>query len=368
MNKKMSAIGGNMARVQMILPALLISAAAGVPAHAGLIIDPTFDSTITSQTGAAGIESTIDGAISLFENTYTNNITVSIEFYATTTGLGESQVGFTYNQPYQAFYNALVTTNANPAAIAGLTANNGNNANNPVNGTQTINVKSANERAVGLAGAPLCNVIASGKPADPLTCSGTAGGTGAIDGLIGLNTGITYPPNANNGSNYGLLATTEHEIDEVLGLGSALPNCNSNPPVTDPPTTPCTSASASNPAPEDLFRYVGNAEFAPLTENCSDLSAQAYLSYSGAADITNMNTACNGGDWGDWGGNSSAQVQDAFTGPGAQPTYGPSEIAAMSAIGYKLATPEPATWLLMLTSLAVLAGCAIRRSSVRAGK
>ncbi len=78
-----------------------------------------------------------------------------------------------------------------------------------------------------------------------------------------------------------------------------------------------------------------------------------------------MNTACNGGDWGDWGGNSGAQVQDAFTGPGAQPAYGSSELAAMSAIGYTLATPEPATWLLMLTSLGVV-GCARRRSSVRA--
>lgn len=356
-----------MVRVRTILPVFLIAASAGLPAHAGLIIDPSFDTSITSQTGAAGIEATIDNAISVFENAYSNNITVLIDFYAMSAGLGESQVGFVYTPSYQTYYNALATTNANPAAIAGLTANGGNSANNPVNGTTVIDVKSADLRAVGLsAAAPLCNAVASGKPADPLTCSGTAGGSGAFDGLIGLNTTITYPPNPNNGSNYGLMATTEHEIDEVLGLSSALPNCNSNPPVTTPPTTPCTSASASNPEPEDLFRYIGNDEFAPLTENCSSLSSTAYLSYTGASVITNMNTACNGGDWGDWGGNASAQVQDAFTGPGAQPSYGTSEIDAMSAIGYTN-TPEPATWLLMLTSLAVF-GYVMRRSSVHAGK
>ena len=356
-----------MVKVRTILPALLIAAAASLPAHAGFIIDPTFDSSITSQTGAGAIESTINQAISFFESTYSNNITVSIDFYAMTAGLGESQVGFVYNQGYQSYYNALVTTNANPAAIAGLTANGGNAANNPVSGNNVIDVKSADLRAVGLSGAPLCNVTAntgSTKNTDPLTCSSTAGGSGAIDGLIGLNTNITYPPNPNNGSNYGLLSTTEHEIDEVLGLGSALPNCNSNPPRGQ---TVCNSASATNPEPEDLFRYIGDGEFAPLTENCSDLSSTAYLSYSGASDITNMNTACNGGDWGDWNGNASAQVQDAFTGPGAQPAYGPSELDAMSAIGYTLAAPEPATWLLMLTSLAVF-GYAMRRSSVHARK
>jgi hypothetical protein len=246
--------------------------------------------------------------------------------------------------PYQGYYNALVATNANPAAIAGLTANGGNAANNPVNGTNVINVKSADLRAVGLAGAPLCNVTG---PSGNLTCSATPGGANAIDGLIGLNTSITYPPNPNNGSNYGLMAVTEHEIDEILGLGSALPNCNTG----DVPA--CNSASARNPEPEDLFAYTGNGVFSSLTENCANLTP-AYFSYSGAVDLSNFNTACNGGDWEDWGNNATAQVQDAFTGPGGQPAYGANEIAAMSAIGYATTTPEPGTWMLLLSSLALI--------------
>ena len=71
-------------------------------------------------------------------------------------GLGESQ---TFIDPinYKTFYNALVATNANPAAIAGLNANGGDSATNPVTHTSTIDVTPVNLRAVGLAGAPLCS-------------------------------------------------------------------------------------------------------------------------------------------------------------------------------------------------------------------
>ena len=93
---------------------------------------------------------------------------------------------------------------------------------------------------------------------------------------------------------------------------------------------------------------------------CSNVTS-AYFSYTGAVDLTNFNTACNGGDWADWGGNANTQVQDAFSDPGLAPLYGVNEIAAMSAIGYTVATPEPATWTLLVIS-AVLFAFAKRRS------
>lgn len=339
-------------RLRNILPAFALAIAVGIPAHGGLIITPDFDVSISEQADAAAIESTIQSAIGLFESTYTNNINVSIEFYAMGSGLGESQVGFVYDVPYQEYYDQLVATNANPGAIAGLTANGGNAATNPVNNTGTILVKSADARAVGFSAPALCNVTGTegnGTTPSNLTCSDTAGGTGAIDGLIGLNTAITYPPNPDDDSNYGLMAVTEHELDEILGLGSAIANCD---PDADKDCTP-----AADPAPEDLFRYTADSVFATLdvtNSNCGDLP-EAYLSYSGATPITNINTSCNGDDWGDWAANNPApQVQDAVGGTGAQPVYGTSEIDAMSAIGYTLATPEPATWLLLLAPLAVV--------------
>lgn len=324
-----------------------VSLGALIPAQAGLIIDPTFDSSITSQGDAAGIEATINEAIHVFEATYSNPITVSIVFQAGG-GLGESQVGSVYEVPYSEFYSALVANDANPAAIAGLTANGGASTKNPVNNTDLILVKSANARALGLTAAPLCTPVGT---SGSLVCGGS--GSGAVDGIISLNTNITYPPQPDGGTGgntYGLESTAEHEIDEVLGLGSALPDCNDSGP------SPCTSASSPYPDPEDLFRYTGPDQFASINVNCADTITPAYFSYTGATDITDFNTACNGADWADWSTGSSPQVQDAFGQPGEDPAYGANEIAAMSAIGYTLAAPEPGTWILMLASFGLLAG------------
>jgi hypothetical protein len=320
---------------------LLASSVVAVPARANLIITPIFDSSITSQANAADIENTINMTIGIFEATYANPINVRIEFQAISKGLGDSQEGFDYLQNYNAFYNALVTVDANPAAVAGLTANGGNSTHNPVTNTTIIDVKSANERALGLSGAPLCNVTGT---AGSLTCSSTAGGPNAVDGLIGINTSITDPPQANDGSNYALMAVLEHEIDEVLGLGSQIPNCNSS----------CATTSAANPAPEDLFRYTAGGTRSSLNVDCANTST-AFFSYSGAVDLAQFNGACNAADFGDWQSGTSAQVQDAFGSPGAGSSYGPNEIAALSAIGYKVATPEPGTSTLFLAALGLFA-------------
>ncbi len=313
---------------------------AAIPAHADLIITPTFDSSITSSPNAVSIEDTIDTAISMFESTYSNPIDADIYFQSTTTGLGSSNFYY-YEVSYISFYNGLVANNANPAAIAGLNSNGGdadtNGGINPVTGTPEIDIKSANARALGINIAPGC--VPTGT-AGNMTC--TSGGGTAYDGIVSLNTSITYPPQANNGVNYGLLSTVEHEIDEILGLGSSLPNTDASSGTVN--------FLAGNPAPEDLFRYTAPGVFAGPT-NCAS-PAPAFLSYSGATVLTYFNSACNGGDFGDWAGAGYPQVQDAFATPGANPAYGPNEIAAESAIGYDLvATPEPGTWLLLSLAL-----------------
>lgn len=328
-------------RLRYLVPVLLATIATAIPAKANLIITPIFDSSITTQAGAAAIETTINAAIAVFESTYTNPITVTIDFEAINSGLGQSQIGFDYLQNYHSFYNALVAKNANPAAIAGLTANGGNSANNPVTGGSQIGVTSANSRALGLASsAPLCNVTGA---AGSLSCSGVAGGVNAIDGIIGVNTGITYPPQPNDGSKYGLMAVLEHEIDEILGTGSSLNGCNG-----------CGTVSSTTPSPEDLFRYTAAGARSSLSVNCGS-PGTAFFSYSGATDLAQFNNACNGADFGDWATGPTAQVQDAFGNPGPQPTYGANEIAALSAIGFTVATPEPATSTLLLASLGVFA-------------
>src|ERR1700722_10318150 len=116
------------------------------PAHAGLIITPTFDSSITSDSHAATIEGVIDSAIRMFDNLYSNPITVSI-YFQEGGGLGDSNTAV-YDGAYTTVYNALVATDANPAAIAALNANGGdpttNGGINPEGDTNAIEIKSAN--------------------------------------------------------------------------------------------------------------------------------------------------------------------------------------------------------------------------------
>jgi hypothetical protein len=351
--------------------ALGLAFAVGTASAGSFTITPTFDSSITGDSNAVNIEATINAAIAVYEATFTNPINVLI-YFQEGGGLGQSNTVSYYNG-YQSFYDALVATNANPAAIAALAANGGNGDTNggvnPVSGSSgnaNIAVKSADGRAIGLSGdVPVCNptatMVGSSIPNDCGTLGATAN---SVDAIISLNTAITNPGSNGNTSNYPLLATTEHEIDEVLGLGSSLNNCNDQQITPTPNCTAGSPYSSVGPygAPEDLFRYDGSGN-RTLSTTCSsgnpqqtDLSTQpaAFFSYGPATgNIAQFNNDCNGGDFGDWQSSplpngTSAQVQDAFTGPGTGPTLGSSEIAALTAIGYTTSsTPEPGTMALL---------------------
>ena len=330
-------------------PVLLASILAAIPAHANLLITPTFDSSITSDLNATSIESTINAAITVFDSTYTNPIDVLI-YFQEGGGLGQSNFVET-SVPYQTFYNQLVAKNSNPAAIAGLTANGGAGSNNPVTGTRSIDIKSANARALGITsnGANVPDCYLTTGVGVPKQCTSGNNGSSAVDGIISLNTSITYPGSPGSTLSYGLMSVVEHEIDEILGLGSALANTNSS----------SGSVTSTNPLPEDLFRYGSNGSRI-FSVNCA-AAATAFFSYNGSTDLAQFNNACNGADFGDWQSNPipagvAAQVQDAFAVSGAQPLYGANEIAALSAIGYTVAVaPEPGTWILLSIALPAFA-------------
>jgi hypothetical protein len=305
-------------------------AACAAPSRANLIITPVFDSSITNDANAASIENAINQAIGVYQSTFSTPINVSIYFQEESSGLGGS-LHYQYYENYQSYYNALVSIDANPAAIAGLTAHGGNSTVDPVLGNTNIAMNSATFRAIGVNVAPGC--IPTGH-AGAMTCTfGTT--SSAVDGIVSLNTGITFPAQPNNGTNYSLVSVAEHEIDEILGLGSAVRNVNAS------------SGTATNSYinPEDLFRYNPSGA-RTFSVNCGDPQT-AYFSYDGVTDMATFNNKCNGADFADWASSSKAQVQDAFATPGATPVFGSNEIAALSAIGYQL-VPEPATWSLIL--------------------
>src|SRR5205807_2034567 len=135
-----------------------------------------------------------------FENTFTDPITVTIAFQEMATGLGASSTYYS-TISYSTYRNALKndeTSSSDVTAVNGLALG----AANPVDGSHSVNVTDANLRALGLSGNP--------PPGDP-------------DGTVSLNTSIMNLSRSSiNSSKYDLLAVTEHEIDEVLGFGSAL--------------------------------------------------------------------------------------------------------------------------------------------------
>lgn len=309
------------------LISLAIVFAAGAPAHAtGLVITPTFGSSITSDPNAASIEGTINSAIAFYETTFSDSVTVNITFNETSSGLGSSSTSFE-NVAYSVYLAAL-TADATSANDATALAHLGPGPANPVNGDPSINVKTANLRAVGL-------------PANV-----------PEDGSIDLNTHITDVGSPGTSGQYSLFATTEHEINEVLGLGSALP-----------------SPLFGTIFPEDLFRYdaAGNRSFTTSS------TAQAYLSIDSTTHLAQFDNQNDGGDFGDWQSNPhpsgvSPKVQDAFGTPGAHPflTLGSPEVTALDVIGYTItpaATPEPMTLVLSGTGLAAIA--ALRRRKGR---
>ena len=296
-----------------LLLGIIAAAAVTLPAKANLIIIPTFASNITSDPNAATIEATINAAIGVYESKFADPTTVHITFQEGG-GLGGSSTPFT-NISYASYLAALTAdakTSNDATALAHLPT-----ATQFLMffGTPNISIKTADERAVG---------IANGA---------------SLDGTITLNTSIMNLSRIGpqDSSKYDLMAVASHEIDEVLGLGSALP---------DP------QSLSGNPFPEDLFRYdnSGGRSYTATT------GAAANFSIDGTTILAPFHNTNDFADYGDWQNSAIVRVQDAFGTPGTQPNLG-VELTALDVIGYDLAqpsVPEPATLALLVLGLAGL--------------
>jgi hypothetical protein len=279
---------------------LLTSQANG--SGAGLTIIPTFNANIDAAT-----QNVINNAIAFYENTFANNITVNIEFHNMSTGLGQS-VFFVFNVPYLSYRTAL-GANATSADDATALANTPSGSTNPVTGSSNILVKSPNGRAIGI-NLPE-QLFPSSSPCPMFTGAG----------CIGLNVTLA--------NSLGVLtAAVEHEIDEVLGLGSALHGT----------TTP------ADPWTEDLFRWAspGVRSFdanTSTTNPCTSTPTSLFSIDGGTTDLNEFNNCNNGGDYGDWITHTPSQVQDAFTNGSGSPSLSVTsrEVQALDVIGYNIA-------------------------------
>jgi len=279
----------------------------------GLVISPTFDSSILNSPNSAAIQSVINQAIAIFQSLFADPITVSIRFrYSSTDAeghtLGSGTLSLSEFPVYPIDWNTYIS-----ALRADARSSNDNTANAslPANALSTnVSVSSANGRAIGQDTPPA------------MFANGNVGNGGPYDGIITLNSTVmfqfTRPTDANN---FDAQRSIEHEMDELLGLGSRLPG-------------------GGDLRPQDLFSWS-----APGQRNLTTNGTRYFSINSGNTNIVAFNQDRTA-DFGDW--LSSDCPQDNAYVQNAQICSGQSsDISATSpeginldVIGYDLVTPS----------------------------
>jgi hypothetical protein len=256
-------------------------------ATTGLNIQATFDSSITGHPNAVAIEAMINRAISIYESLFSDPITIKIRFrYATTApngtpltaGLAHSYFVY-YTIPWNTAGDLLradARTSNDNLAIASLPVS-------PL--SANIIGASANGRAVGLNTPPA------------MFANGSVGQGGPYDGIVTLNSAAPYQvTRPTSWGKYDAQSTTEHEIDEVMGLGSWL------------------SLGMNDLRPQDVFSWSS-----PGVRNLTSSGTRYFSINGGVTNLVNFNQNPNG-DFGDWFSTACPQahpyVQNAFGCPG----------------------------------------------------
>jgi hypothetical protein len=282
----------------------------------GLVIHPTFDSSITGNPDSAAIQATINGAISIYESLFSDPITIEIRFrYSTTQPNGDPMPAGLIAQSNFVYYTIAWNTYINALRADARTGNdNIANASLPGSALSTnIQPAGAAGRAVGLDTPPA------------MFADGTVGNGGPYDGIVTLNSSspfqFTRPP---TGANYDAQRSFEHEMDEVIGLGSHL------------------NISGNDLRPQDLFSWSSSG-----LRNTTSSGTRYFSINGGVTNIVNFNQDMQG-DFGDWLSEDCPQthpyVQNAFacTGQSSDVTATSPEGINLDVIGYDLAnTPAP---------------------------
>jgi hypothetical protein len=272
-------------------------------ADTGLIINPVFDSSVPG-----AMRTMIMQAVSIYESLFSDPVTISIYFrYANTdpfNGNSATFVGQSYynlnQETWTAFINALKAdgkTGNDATANASLPASD-------FSGGNGVKITTANGRALGFN--------------TPATLS--FGGT-VYDGVITLNSNSSFQfTRPINGGNYDALAVTQHEIDEVMGLGSI----NGGVVV---------NGCATTLRPMDVFSWSS----ANSRSVCSN-GTRYFSINSGSTNIVAFNQIASG-DLGDWVSDCAHYyVQNANACPGQQAVMDVSssspEGIALDVVGY----------------------------------
>jgi hypothetical protein len=282
----------------------------------GLVIIPSFDPTITSDPRSNAIQAMIVSAIQNYQTLFSDPITVTIHFrFSALDPTGrpmDNLVGASNSTCYPREWNTFITALRADAKTASDAAANSTLPTSPM--TASIVTRSAGGRAIGLNTPPAMFADASLDVGGP------------YDGVITINSAkplqFTRPVSAGN---FDARTFTEHEIDEVLGLGSHL-----------------NGAAPEFLCPQDLFSW------ASLNARNTTTTGQRHFSIDrGLHYIVTFNQD-PGGDFGDWESEPQCPqnhplVQNAWNCDGQSPEISATspEGVNLDVIGYDLVTAGP---------------------------
>jgi len=272
-----------MKKFRLFLGLGLVSLMLSVSPVNALTINLTYDSSVTSLSNAAQVETACNYAVQRIQGLITNNVTVNITVVAVagTGTFGESVPTldsnyYTYNQIRGYFSSRGSLPLADPT------------------GGGTFVVPTAQARMLGLSGA-----------------------TAASDGTFYFGTGYSFTFDPNNravSGKYDFIGVAEHEITHILGRVSGLGQDFGN--------------GKAGYYPYDLFRFSGNGVHS-LTNSAGD-----YFSINnGLTDLDPYDTQSDPADW------AQSVVGDAFiafTPPDEQNGIGTVDFDVMYVLGYNL--------------------------------